>query len=203
MNSLVPILLFLLTHTVDSRQGQYFGVIEFGRGSELTVQSFTLYRRNHEIIYRKITPQANTFFITDLGSVFALNERNLFFYEQNGTEIWLKALDYPNGFRFAADHTLFLSSDKDGIFVYANNGKLMYELRPGRLFSCDEDGRQIAVVSNDTLFFYEDGALKFSSMLASPYARDLEFSGDKKSLIIKEPHGVEILDVTSGRISTE
>ena len=203
MNSAIPILFFLLAQTVNSSQGLFFGIINFDRTSELAAETFTLYNRNHEIIYKKIAPQANTFFITDFGTVFALNEKNLFFYKQNGDEIFLKELNCPNGFCFSSDQALFFASDRDGIFAYANDGKLMYQLRGGRLFASNENGRQIATISNDTLFFHEDGVIKFSRILATPYARNLEFSGDKKSLIIKEPNGTETLDLVNGRITAE
>jgi hypothetical protein len=165
----------------------------------LSVESFTLYNQNDEVVYTKEKPRTHTFCISDAGTVFALNEKQLYLYNQNGLEIFLKNLNYPNGFKFSPDNVLFFASDKDGIFVYSNEGALVYALNPGRLFSSTVKGKTIAIISTDTIFVYEHGVQKFVKKLATPYVRTLSFSEDETSIIIKEPAGVEVIDVQTGK----
>lgn len=170
----------------------------------LSVESFTLYNQNGKLMYIEEKPNANTFFISDAGVVFALNEKHLYLYNQNGDEMLLKNLNYPNGFGFSPDDFLFFASDKDGIFAYSNEGSLIYELNPGRLFSSTVKSKMVAIISTDTLFVYENGVQKFMKKLSTPYARTLLFSEDEKSIIIEEPSGVEIFDSRTGeRLSEE
>jgi len=194
MSEIFLSVILLFPHTISSDNELFHGVTIYGKGMELAAESFTLYNQNYEIVYTRENPDANTFFISNTGVVFALNEKRLYRYNQNGEELLLKNLNYPNGFGFSTDNFLFFASDKDGIFAYSNEGDLIYKLNPGRLFASTAKGRLVAIISTDTLFIYEDGIHKFMKRLSTPYARNVSFSNDEKSIIVKEPTKIEMFD---------
>ena len=191
--------IFVFTHMVSSANGSFNASVIYGGSTELSVKSFTLCNQNHEIIYTKENIDLNTFYISNSGTVFALNEQKLFFYYSNGEEKLLKDLNYPNGADFEPDHSLFFVSDKDGIFTYSDNGKIKYTFNPGRLFSSLQKGSIVAIISNDTLSIYYDGVRKFERKLLTPYARSIVFSTDAKSIIIEEPSLIEVFDSPAGQ----
>ena len=197
----IIVLLFLIgtAHAASSSaNGLYHASITYGGGEGFFVESFTLHNQNGETMYTKENPDACTFYISNSGVVFALNEKYLHFYDKNGGEMLLKNLNYPNGFGFSPDNYLFFVSDKDGILAYSHDGKLIYHFNPGRLFASTKKGRTVAVVSTDTLFVYENGVQKLTEKIPTPYTRSLSFSGDEKSIIIEIPSGIEIFDSQTG-----
>ncbi len=194
--------LLFLTSTAQamssSDNGLYHASITYGGGTEFFVETFALSNQNGEIMYTKENPDAHTFYISDSGVVFALNEKRLYLYDQNGDEVLLKNLNYPNGFGFSPDNFLFFVSDKDGVFAYTDDGELIYRFNPGRLFSSTIKGKMVAVISTDTLFVYENGVQKFTRKLSTPYTRSLSFSDDEKSIMVEIPSGIEIFDSQTG-----
>ena len=191
-------LIFSISHDVVSNNGLYQGTIAYGQAMDLNVESFALDNQNRELLYTKRNPDATTFFINNNGIVFALNEKRLHFYELNGAVHLLKELEFPNGFGFSSDNLLFFASDRNSISVYNNEGEIIYELDPGRLFTSTKAGKTIAVISQNNLFIYEYGSRKFTRQLSTPYARKISFSDDGESIIIDEPSGVEIFDCQTG-----
>jgi hypothetical protein len=181
--------------TITSSNGEFSAAVTYGGDAEPAVQSFILYNEASEIIYRKQMLRVHTFFINDLGCVFALNEKELYLYAQDGEEVFLQELIYPNGFKFSADNSLFFASDKQGIFAYSSTGQLIGKFRPGRLLADADGGKRVAIISTDTLFLYDNGKLKGTKILCTPYARKIGFSDDSRSIIIEVPGGVEVLDV--------
>ncbi len=190
--------LILFSLTISSDNGLYHASISFGRETQLSVASFTLYDHNSEILYTKQELDVNTFFISNIGTVFALNDKHLYFYGDSGEEELLKDIHYSNNFGFSPDHFLFFASDKDGVFAYTMQGELIYALRPGRLFASTEQGHLVAIIAVDTLFLYEHGVQRFIQSLATPYARSISFSDDGESIIVDEPSGSEIFDTRTG-----
>jgi hypothetical protein len=186
---------FIAAMTAASSNGEFTALVDYGRDAEFVVQSFTLYDKAHEVIYHKQMLGVHTFFITDAGSVFALNEDELHFYHQGGEEVHLQDLEYPNGFGFSVDNSLFFASDKRGIFAYSSGGELIHRFQPGRLYADADGGKSVAIISTDTLFLYDGGMLKCVKILSTPYARRVRFSDDSRSVIIEVPKGVEIIDV--------
>jgi len=181
--------------TIASNNGEFSALVDYGKDAELVEQSFTLYDKAHEVIYHKQMLRVHTFFITNVGSVFALNEYELHFYHQDGEEIYLQNLEYPNGFGFSGDNSLFFASDRQGISTYSGGGELIQKFRPGRLFADADGGKKVAIISTDTLFLYDGGMLECMKILSTPYARRVRFSDDSRSVIIEVPKGVEIIDV--------
>ena len=199
MVAIILSVIVLFSQTISSDNGLFQASISYGGGMELSVETFVLYNQNSEIMYTKHKPTTNTYFISNTGVVFALNKKHLYFYNQKGEEVVLGNLHYPNGFGFSPSNEIFFASDKDGIFVYSDEGELMYTLKPGRLFSSTEKGSMVTTISTDTLFVYEDGIQKFMRRLSTPYARSLSFSDDEKSIIIEVPSGIEIFDSQTGK----
>jgi len=197
----VVALLFLMSiaqATSSSDNGLYHASIAYGGGVDFLTESFALYNQDGEIMYTKENPDARTFYISDSGVVFALSDKHLYLYDQNGDEVTLKNLYYPNGFGFSPDNFLFFASDKDGIFAYSNDGELIYHFNPGRLFSSTVRGKMVAIISTDTLFVYENGIQKFTRKLSTPYTRRLLFSDNEKSIMVEIPSGIEIFDSQTG-----
>jgi hypothetical protein len=192
-------IIVLFTSTVSSDNGLFHAIIEYGGGAELSVESFTLYGDSNELLYTKSKPVTHTFYIGNTGVVYALNEKQLHFYNQNGEEILLKDLDCPNAFGFSPDNDLFFASDRNGLFVYSSDGELIYTFTPGRLFASTDKGKMIAVISTDTLFVYEDGKQKLIKQLSTPYIRNIFFSADGKSINVEMPSGIETFDTSTGR----
>ena len=179
--------------------GLYQASIAYGGGVEFFVETFALANQNGETMYTKENPYAHTFYLSDSGVVFALDEKRLYFYDQNGSEMFLKDLNCPNGFGFSPDNYLFFASDKDGILAYSNRGELVYQLNPGRLFSSTIEGKMVAVISADTLFVYENGIHKFTKKISTPYIRSLSFSDDEKTIMLEIPSGIEVFDSRTGK----
>ena len=201
LKGMIVALLFLMS-TVraasSSDNGLYRASITHGGGVEFFVESFALQNQNGKTMYTKENPDAHTFYISDSGAVFALDEKYLYLYDKNGGEVFLKNLNYPNGFGFSPDNYLFFASDKEGIFAYSNEGELIFHFNPGRLFSSTVRGTMVAIISTDTLFVYENGVQKSAKKLSTPYARSLSFSDDEQSIIIEIPLGIEIFDSRTG-----
>ncbi|MEO0205487.1 MAG: hypothetical protein ABIL22_02295, partial [candidate division WOR-3 bacterium] len=162
---------------------------------ELITASFKLYDQEGNMLYHIINPDAFTFFISNSGQVFATNEQMLYLYELNGNIIPLKKLIYPNGFDFSPDNTLFFASDRDGIFAYSMTGTIVYEFTPGRLFASTEQAKKMGIVSTDTLFYYEEGKLRFHKLLISPFVRKIYFSQDKDIIHIELPDTTQLIKI--------
>lgn len=191
-------IILLFSATMSSDNGLFHAIVEYGGGTELFVETFTLYGHTNELIYTKYKPVTHTFYIGNTGVVYALNEKQLYFYNHNGEETLLKDLNCANAFGFSPDHELFFASDRDGIFAYSSDGELMYTFTPGRLFTSTDKGKMVATISTDTLFMYEDGEQKFIKQLSTPYIRNLSFSDDEKSIIVELPSGTEVFDSETG-----
>lgn len=197
MESILTMVL-LSTQSVFSPRGQYQGIIEYASVIDLTTVSFTLTNAAGDTLYTKTDPEPITFYVTDDATVFATNETKLFFYRQNGKDTLLKDLNFPNGFGFSPDHSLFFASDRDEITAYCSGGKLQLRLKPARLFASTNRGMKIATVSGDTLIIYHEGKEKYVVKLATPFIHELSFSPDGKTICLKEPAGKETLDADSG-----
>jgi sugar lactone lactonase YvrE len=195
--SILTIVLFS-TQSVFSPHGQYQGIIEYASAIDLTTVSFTLTNAAGDTLYTKTDPEPITFYVTDDATVFATNETKLFFYRQNGRDTLLKNLNFPNGFGFSPDHSLFFASDRNEITAYCSGGKLQLRLKPARLFASSDRGSKIATVSNDTLVIYHEGKEKHVVKLATPFIHELKISPDGQTIYLKEPVGKEIFDVDTG-----
>ncbi len=179
--------LILCAVNISSENGAYVADVNYAGGIELVTTSFKLYDQKGNMLYHVINPEAITFFVSNSGEVFATNEHKLFLYNKNGEVSFIKRLNYPNGFGFTPDNTLFFASDQDGIYAYSMSGALIFQFNPGRLFASTAQARKFAVVSSDTLFYYEKGRLNFQSLLASPFVRKIEFSENEKAIILQFP----------------
>lgn len=197
MNTLVISLITLISVTVNSDNRLYHASVRYQGGSELRTEAFTLFDQYHEVIYTKNDLDVNTFFISNTGYVFALNEHYLYLYHPDGSEMLLRELAYPNGFGFSRDNSLFFASDKQGVFTYSSDGELRYAFEPGRLYASADNGTLVAIISTDTLLIYENGVLKDIEPLPSPYTRDIRFLDDENSIVVDMPGNSEIYDVQS------
>jgi len=194
MNGLIINLIIFFSVNVSSNNGRYHASVRYQGGTELITESLTLYDRYNNVVYTKNNIAVNTFFISDDGNVFALDEHRLYFYRLDGSEMILKELSYPNGFGFSPDITVFYASDREGLFAYSDEGNLVCTYSPGRLFASTANGESVVVISADTLFVYENGGLTDTEFLTSPYARDVYFSGDAKSVVIQIQGSTKIYD---------
>lgn len=199
MTGYIFAIILLFSHNVESDNRSFWATVKYGGQLEFCAESFTLYERSGKILYTKKNPPANTFFISNSGAVFAINEHHLYLFDKNGKEKLLKDLNYPNGFEFSTDNSLFFASDKDGVFAFSNNGELFYKFNPGRLFSSTARGEKIGIVSTDTLFLYGNGQFKSFKILLTPYVRDIYFSTDEKIIIVAEPSLIECFDFETGK----
>jgi hypothetical protein len=197
MTEILANIILIVSTTFSFGHGIYRCAIVYTGKTHLDVESFTLYRSD-EVVYTKEKPGVSSFYLSTGGTVFAVSEKRLYFYAQNGEEVFLKDLNYPNGFGFSPDSMLFFCSDRDGICAYSDQGQLVHKYKPGRLFTSTEHGKKVAVVSCDSLFLYEDGVLKFSRQLRTPYARAVLFSQDGRSIIVEEPLEIEIFNSRTG-----
>lgn len=195
MPDIVLLCLIASSTAIVSNNSEFSAEVTYGGANELAVQAFTLYDHAGEVIYHKEMVRFHTFFISDLGNVFALNEKELCLFRQDGEELLLQDLTFPNGFGFADDGSVFFASDKQGISAYSNAGEQIYAFCPGRLFASADAGNRVAIISTDTLFLYYRGMLKETRLLSTPYARRLRFSNDKGSLVIDVPGGTESLNI--------
>jgi len=194
--------LHAISYTVYSSDSLYRASVVFGRDADVSVTSFGLYDHTGNLLYHAQGLDARTLYVSTTGSVFAVGDTHLCLYTAEGKEMYLEKLNCPNNFGFSPDDSLFFSSDRDGITAYSNQGTVVYALRPGRLFASTEQGELIAIVAVDTVFVYEYGIEKLSTVLATPYARSIVFTDDGMSIIIEEPTGTETIHVP-GRIGDE
>ena len=187
-------LIICLSTSIHSANGSFHAAVRYSGGSELVTETFELYDHSGDIIYAKKDIPLSTFFISNAGSVFALNEHRLCFYRRDGSETMLRELVYPNGFGFSPDNSLFFASDRDGVFAYSPEGILIHAYRPGRLFASNGSGESVAIVSTDTLFVYHDGVLMDTEIVSSPYSREIYFSRDGDSIMVELQDNIEIYD---------
>ena len=185
-------LIFSFTTDVYSDNRMFHGVVRYSGGADLFTKTFVLYDQYGDIMYEKGDMPLHAFFISNAGSVFALNEYHLYLYQRDGSEMMLRELVYPNGFGFSPDGSLFFASDREGIFAYSHDGSLVNIYHNGRLFASTERGTWVAIVSADTLFVYEHGKLRDTVFLPSPYARDVSFTTDEEHIQVRFPAGYDI-----------
>ncbi len=186
-------LFYLFSIDLSSENGVFSAQIDHSGNTNCFTRHFTMYK--HDLIsYTKEELQAHTFYISDTGTVFALSDLQLYFYDQQGNVKTLKDLIYPNGFGFSTDKHHFFASDRNALNIYSRTGELVYELKPCRLFIGFEQCRFIATVSNDTLFFYEDGIEIAIRCLSTPYIRRLDISVDKRCVIVEMSNTFETIE---------
>lgn len=188
--------LIIFSLTIKSANGNYVGDANYTGGTNLLTASFKLYNQKGDLLYQIIHPEAITFFISNTGEVFATNEQGLYLYNLNGNVLQLRSLRYPNGFGFSPDNTLFFASDQDGIYAYSMQGKVVYQFPPGRLYASTAQARKMAIVSTDTLFYYQKGELKFQKVLNNPYVRKIYFSDDEKIIHLELPDSTESIKIS-------
>jgi len=193
-------LILPLTTDVHSDNGMFHASVDYFGGTELITGSFVLHDQYGDVLYTKTDLVVSTFFICNKGTVFAMNERLLYFYYPDGREKVLKELVYPNGSGFSPDNSLFFVSDRDGIFAYSQEGVLTNTYHPGRLFACSGDGQSFAVISADTLFVYCHGDLMDTENLSSPYARVVYFSAGAESVVVGLRGDIEVYDMSAGTL---
>ncbi len=187
--------LMIFAVRISSANGAYVGDIIYSGGADLIATSFKLYDQKGDMLYHIINPEAITFFISNSGEVFATNEQILFLYNLSGKITFIKRLNYPNGFGFSPDNTLFFASDQDGIYAYSMSGGLVFQFNAGRLFVSTNQARKFAVVSNDTLSYYEEGRLKFQTLLSTPFVRKIYFSENEKTIHVALPDTTETITI--------
>ncbi len=181
--------------SINSDNGLFRASVQYGGGAELVTETFELYDHGGDIIYAKRDIPLNTFFISNTGSVFALNEHRLCFFRRDGKETALRDLVCPNGFGFSPDRSLFFASDREGIFAYALDGALVHTYGPGRLFATAEHGEHVAAVSADTLLVYDNGRLADKEPLRSPYVWEVRFSDDAKRIFVHFKDAIDVYDM--------
>lgn len=189
-------LFYLFSINLSSDNGVFSAQVDYSGGTNCVVQQITMYRDKMSL-YTIESPEAHTFYISDTGAVFALSDQQLYFYDQQGNVKTLQDLTFPNGFGFSTDNHNFFASDRNTLNVYSRNGELIYELNPCRLFIGFEQGRYIATVSNDTLFFYEDGIEVATRHLSTPYIRRLYISDDKRCVVVEMPNTFETIEFSA------
>ena len=74
-------LIFSFTADVCSDNRMFHGVVQYSGGADLFTKTFVLYDQYGDIIYEKSDIPLHTFFISNTGSVFALNEYHLYLYQ--------------------------------------------------------------------------------------------------------------------------
>lgn len=158
------------------------------------VQNLTLYKHDMPV-YAMENIAAHTFYISNSGTVFALSDHQVFFYDQQGNVETLQDLIFPNGCGFSENNQNFFVSDRNNLCVYSSSGDLVYELRPCRLFVDFQNGQFIATVSSDTLILYKDGKEAGQRVLSTPYIRSLDISEDQNHLIIETPHTFQTIEL--------
>ncbi|MDH4242085.1 MAG: hypothetical protein OEW48_21190 [Phycisphaerae bacterium] len=188
---------YLFSINLNSDNGVFSAQVDYSGGTNCVVQQITMYR-DRMSLYTIESPKAHTFYISDTGTVFALSDQQLYFYDQQGNVKTLQDLTFPNGFGFSLDNHNFFASDRNTLNVYSRSGELIYELNPCRLFIGFEQGKYIATVSNDTLFFYEDGVEVATRYLSTPYIRRLYISDDKRCVIVEKPNASEAIEFPVG-----
>lgn len=187
------ILLTILAILIESNSEEFKGEVMYTGGTELITEVFTLYDANGNRLYSIPKPPAITFFISDSGVVFATSEKEIYYYDKSGNIKKIKALDFPNGFAFTSDNSLFFASDRAGIYAFSMTGELTYQLAPGRLFCSTEKGEKICIVSNDTLYLYENGKQKSIRVMPTPYIHNIYFTQDQGKVIVEMLQGNEII----------
>lgn len=197
--TLIPLLSLILTGvTVESPDGAFFAEVEYYPGTDLMAKHFTLYAKAGDWIYSISDHQAHTFYISNCGNVYAMNEHNLWFFDVYGVEQWHHSLDGVNTSGFSSGGTVFYVSDKSGIYVYDDCGNVLYKLLPGRLFKAANNGDVIAVTAIDTLYYYEHGSVKHRVHLVDPYVWGLAFSNDGAYILVEYKDRVEEIECITG-----
>lgn len=187
-------IIYLFSIDFSSENGIFTMQVDYAGGTELYAEDLTLYKNDLPLFTLENTP-AHTFYISNTGTVFAVSDHQLFFFDQAGNIEILQDLFYPNGFGFSINKEMFFASDRNKLHVYSQTGVLLYELKPCRLFIDFQDGKYIATVSSDTLIFYEEGNEVGTRLLSTPYIRDLEFSEENNYLIMETPRAFETIEL--------
>jgi hypothetical protein len=198
MSHFILLVALVTMHTVSSNNGKFTGIVDYTGAHELKTKSFTLYH-NGTVLYTLDNPAAITYFVSDSGTVFACNEQRLYFQDMSGASRVLAELEYPNGFAFADDNSLFFASDINGLHVFSVRGDPVATLLPCRLFAVNDLNSLVGSISTDTLYVQDirTGDLLNRVILKTPFARSLSFIDDH-AVSIEEPLMVERFDCFTG-----
>jgi WD40 repeat protein len=198
MSHFIVLVALVTMHTVSSNNGQFTGIVDYTGAHELKTLSFTLHR-DGVVLYALENPAAITYFISNSGTVFACNEQRLYFYDRSGASRVLAELDYPNGFAFSHDNSLFFASDKNSLYVFSARGDQIATLLPCRLFAVNDHNSLVASVSSDTLYVQDirTGDLLNRMLLKTPFVRALSFIDDH-TVSVEEPLIIERFDCLTG-----
>jgi len=196
---MVTVLVFFISTvcTFVSENGQYHVSVTFHGGTVFEAEQFSLRDMNNVVIYHVDDPGVQTFFVSNQGTVFALSEQHIVFYDLAGTCDTLAQFVFLNNSGFSERHDLFFLSLQDGMHVYTLDGRLLYTLLPGRLFSSIRHGANSAVVSADTLRLYNEGMLVHTKILKTAYVRQVSIA-ESGSVRVDEHDGIEVFDMTTG-----
>lgn len=195
-------LIYLFSINISSENGVFNAEVDYTGGTQYYTENFVLYK-GETILYAKQGILAHTFYINNAGTVFAISDHYLYLYDLHGEVSILQNLVYPNGFGFTEDNSVFYASDKSALNIYSQAGELVYQLKPCRLFAGIEEGKFIVTVSNDTLFFFENGIEVATKLLSTPYVQNLEVLQDDKCIKLELPGSTELIEFPTRREGEE
>jgi hypothetical protein len=194
---LLLLMLMSNTHTVSSGNDQYCLDISFRGGTVFEAEQFSLRDGKNMLVYTIYGPGVHTFYVSDHGTVFAMSEHHVVFYDRSGEPRTLVRFDYLNNGGFSEHGDLFYVSVQEGVYVYTLDGRSLFELMPGRLFASTKRGENIAVVSSDTLRLYSEGVLVQTIKLETAYVHRVSFT-ESGTVRVEGTGGMEVFDMMTG-----
>jgi hypothetical protein len=199
MNIIMFTIVIVTSITVGSPHNVFTGKIVYYPGTELRTQQFTLYTEAGERVYDLYDHPAHTYYICDNGSVFAMNEHELWYINVRGEVLWQRSIEGVNRTGFSSEGAIFYVSEKTAVCVYDCSGAMRYELPPARLFTSCDGGERIVMIAADTAYCYEHGVLQYAIALPSCYAWDISLSDDQEDMVIEFKDHLEIIDLDTGK----
>jgi hypothetical protein len=116
------------------------------------------------------------------------------FFDAAGVEAGRADVGFYGERAFSADGSVFVVNDgRAGVRVFSAAGRELHNLGPAHRFAVAADGRLVALAQDDNLALYRDGVEQGRARLATPFVRELRFSGDGALVGWVERHGLRVL----------
>ena len=124
----------------------------------------------------------------------------LYFYSPNGLFLFQKSFASADMFVFSSAGTKFGVKSKENISIVSLPEGIAKVYERGCLFNFSDDGKQIAILSNDLIKIYDDGKLIRSIESNLIFPRKVQLSADNKIVAVINKRNLKVYSIKNGKL---
>lgn len=175
-----------------SSAGEFYARFEYGLGTSefIPIARFELFDRSGRSVYVREDFNHTLFDIADNGRVVGIDydgpvsgRAKLHFYDPEGRIEGTAEIKFLSRRQFSGDGSVYAVLDgMQGLRLFNPDGSARYELGPANGFSLSSDGRSLALVRDQEIVLYRNGAETGRIPVETPFIRGLTISPDGRRL---------------------